>query len=186
MHELSETHKSILDKERRCIRLASSIMLGTYHDDSLLSDLRRSLVGPFKGAGILILPFVVLIAPFGIYEAVYSYRKREKERKEIESRERNHVVPLRSLPELWGEYGLSVDQFVSEEHLIADCLSEWLAILFGESYYYSPSEIIEQFHEESKRQGKIINDMYSRGGHINMEHWRSVVVRHITQDAPMY
>jgi hypothetical protein len=90
------------------------------------------------------------------------------------------------LSELWGKYGLPVGQFVSEEDLLADCISKWLSVLFGERYYYSPSEIIEQFHAESKRQGKRMNDMLNRGMRVNMRHWRSVVVQNITQGAPIY
>lgn len=186
MHKLSVTHESILDKERMCIRFASRITLGKYRDNSLLSDLRTSLFSPFKGAGILAIPLVLLFAPFGIYDAVCSYRERERERNEINARDIGHTVPLQNLADLWEKYGLSVDQFVSEEHLIADCLSQWLEILFEKKYYYSPSEIIEQFHDASIIQGRIMSGMYSAGMYVNMEDWRSVVVCNITQKAPIY
>lgn len=186
MLKLSEPQESILNKERRCIRLANDIILSRYQGKSLLSDLRESILDPFKGGGLLVFPIMVLIAPLGTYDAVCTYLKREKKRNEIKLREKNHTEALRNVHQLWLKYGLSVDQFISEEHLISDCLSEWLEILFGKRYYYSSSEIIEKFNEESEKQGKVMNNMRNQGVRINLEHWRSVVVRNITQDAPLY
>ena len=187
MREPSEVCVSLLDKERMCIRLASNaILVSQYPENLLLSELRKSMFDPFKGAGMLAYFLIILFSPLTLYDAIKNYIHQRRWRQIIESRENNHVIPIQNLPELWGKYGLSNERFVSEEHALAECLSVWLKILYGDSYFYSTDEITKKFHAESARQGRLANSVRSRGGHINMEHWHSVVVRHIVQDAPPY
>jgi len=54
-----------------CIRLASNaILVSQYPETLLLSELRKSMFDPFKGAGMLAYFLIILFSPLTLYDAI--------------------------------------------------------------------------------------------------------------------
>lgn len=178
---------SVLDKERQCIELTSNIMLQHHPAKSLSWHLYDSVVEPFKDPLTwILLPLFLLLAPYSIYEAFRAYKKQEAERKDLASRAILHDTPHQNLSVLWDRYGLPVERFYSDDQILAECLSNWITILYNGTYDLTPSQILQLFSEESSRQSSVLNEGYARGLMLNLLNWRIVVFRNIVNNAPSY
>lgn len=178
---------SVMERERRCVELANSIMLQRIDTKSLGSCMYETIVVPFKDPlAWILLPLVLLLLPFSAYEAFVAYRQNRAKWEELLNRARNHVAPCHDMAVLWNHFGLRAIDFLKEEDILAQCLSDWMTILYEGSYSLSAKEIVQLFNEESKRQGKAMNDGYAQGLKLNLANWRIGAVRNIVENAPPY
>ncbi len=178
---------SVLAKERQCIELASRIILGNRGRDTLSWHLYEALIAPLTDPlGLILLPLIILLAPYSVYEAMRSYQEAKTEREEIAHWSKNHKTPLRDLHTLWSRYGSRVHDYCARESVTAECFAEWTRVLYGNTYYLPPAEILRLFDEEFKKQGNVINEACANGIDVNLDDWQSVVVQRLIQEAPPY
>lgn len=176
---------STLERERRCIEVATTIIVQRLPQESLSRQILRALLGDLGLWNILWLPIIIVVAPFQIRQSYGEHKKRETERKTLEDGAANHLHPIRNAGVLWENYGPRVDGGFSDEDILR-CLSEWMRLLFDGEYYYSPEQIRVLFDEASRRQGQAYNSAAKRGIKLNMRNWRFGVVARLWEEAPDY
>lgn len=178
---------SVVEKERRCIELASRIMMRDVDDRTLTRRFKDMLAEPFEDIiGMIFLPIFILFSPYSIYHVLKSHRESKNYKLKLQNRYKNYDDLIRNFSDLWSRYGLDLNQYGVQEVVLAKCLSDWLRILYGNRYYYSYDEIIELFNQEERAQGRVMSEMYQDGLMVNLVHWRIVVAERIIEGAPRY
>lgn len=181
------TNLSVFERERQCIDLANTILRRRMDIHTFRSYVYRSVIEPLGDPlAWILLPLVLLLLPYSVYEAFVAYKQHRAHWEELIARARDHVAPHHDMAALWDRFGLPAIDFLTQEDVLAECLSGWIAILYGGSYSLSTSEIIQVFNEESKRQGRVMNEGYERGLKLNLANWRIGAVRKIVENAPPY
>lgn len=182
-----------IEKEKRCLAITERYCVPEKPSISKrIVDLLKQAINEEPRCLLpLFLTFHVLLAPISIYEQIKWHRQDKKEYSNIQDKFLNFSGHKgeKNILELWYEYGLKPLNFIGDEKelILAQCLSDWIKILYEQKYHIDSEEIINMFKIQQKKQGKLYNEAYSNSGvRISLADWRVVVVDNILTSLPDY